>query len=310
MPRDYYEYTKEKLLSFQHQITELLRSDFPIPSTIQVLKAIEVVFSDEEKRLTGLSNLSGEVKKAACAQINQKLKEFLPLLGFILRSTNVRNAFELADPITRLFKRILRRELTFILSSEWDFSPLTYTISFRELPNVIFLGLPAFESGNALIIPLAGHELGHWIWRHRGLESQISISLQEHVVNFYIDEWNRFCKLFFEKDIGDIRSDTAIIDVWTLSFNYSVRQCEEVFADLMGLRLFGESYLHSFEYLLAPRTGETRARDYPDMRTRAEFLLKATTMFSISPPDDYVQRFDDSSGVPDPADDSYFRRAT
>jgi len=174
MPRDYYEYTREKLLSFQHQITELLRSDFPIPSTKQALDAIGLVFSDEEKRLSGLSNLSAEVKKAACAQINLKLKEFLPLLGFILRSTNVRNAFELADPITRLSQRILKRELIFILSSEWDFSPLTYTISFRELPNVIFLGLPAFESGNALIIPLAGHELGHWIWRHRGLESQIS----------------------------------------------------------------------------------------------------------------------------------------
>src|SRR5271168_2999825 len=173
MPRDYYEYTREKLLSFQHQITELLRSDFPIPSTKQALDAIGLVFSDEEKRLSGLSNLSAEVKKAACAQINLKLKEFLPLLGFILRSTNVRNAFELADPITRLSQRILKRELIFILSSEWDFSPLTYTISFRELPNVIFLGLPAFESGNALIIPLAGHELGHWIWRHRGLESQI-----------------------------------------------------------------------------------------------------------------------------------------
>ena len=168
---------------------------------------------------------------------------------------------------------------------------------------MIFLGLPAFESGNALIIPLAGHELGHWIWRHRGLESQISSSLQDHVVNFYIDEWPRFCKLFFDKDIGDIRSDTAIIDVWTLSFKYSVRQCEEVFADFTGLRLFGESYLHSFEYLLSPRTGETRSRDYPDMRTRAEFLLKAATMFSIPPPDRYVQRFDDSSGVPDPADE-------
>jgi len=39
------------------------------------------------------------------------------------------------------------------------------------------------------------------------------------------------------------------------------------------------------------------------MRTRAEFLLKAATIFSISPPDGYVQRFDDSSGVPDPADE-------
>jgi hypothetical protein len=69
----------------------------------------------------------------------------------------------------------------------------------------------------------------------------------------------------------------------------------------MGLRLFGESYLHSFEYLLAPRTGETRSR-YPDMRTRAEFLLKAASKLSISPPAGYAERFENSSAVPDPAE--------
>jgi hypothetical protein len=184
MPQNYYEYTIEKLVSFRHQIIELLGSDFPIPSTKQVLEAIQAVFLEEEKRLLGLSNLSNDVKKAACAHVNVKIKDYLPLLGFILRSTNVRNAFELADPVTRLSKQILNRDLTFVLSSEWNFSPLTYTISFSELPDVIFLGLPAFESGNALIIPLAGHELGHWIWRHRNLETQISISLQDHVLNF------------------------------------------------------------------------------------------------------------------------------
>lgn len=153
------------------------------------------------------------------------------------------------------------------------------------------------------MIPLAGHELGHWIWRHQSLENHIFTPLQEHVLNFYRDEWNRFQRLFWDKDIGDLQTDTAIRDIWTISFTYSVRQCEEVFADFIGLRLFGESYLHSFEYLLAPFTGEPRSRDYPDMRMRAEFLLKAAARFSISTPDRYVQRFDDSPGVPDPADE-------
>jgi hypothetical protein len=303
MPQDYYEYTREKLVSFQRQITELMGSDFPIPSTKQALVAIQFIFTEEEQRLSTLLNSSQEVKKAACANANLKIKKFLPLLGFILRSTNVRNSFELADPITRLSKRILKRDLTFVLSSEWDFSPLTYTFSFKELPDVIFLGLPSFESANALIIPLAGHELGHWIWRHQNLESQIVSLVQGNVINFYIDEWNRFRKLFWDKDIGDIQTDTGVRDVWTTSFAYSIRQCEEIFADFMGLRLFGESYLHSFEYLVAPFTGEARSRYYPDMRTRAEFLLKAAAKFSISPPERYVQRFDDSSGVPDPADE-------
>src|SRR5262249_55869158 len=83
-------------------------------------------------------------------------------------------------------------------------------------------------------------------------------------------------------------------------FAYSIRQCEEVFADFMGLRLFGEGYLHSFEYLIAPFTGEMRSRDYPDMRTRAEFLERAAIKFSISVPEGYVQNFEDSSEMPDP----------
>src|SRR5215471_5286271 len=101
MPQDYYEYTIEKLISFRRQITELLGSDFPIPTTKQVLEAIQAVFLEEEKRLSALSSLSMEVKKAACAHVNVKIKDYLPLLGFILRSTNVRNAFELADPVAR-----------------------------------------------------------------------------------------------------------------------------------------------------------------------------------------------------------------
>jgi len=71
----------------------------------------------------------------------------------------------------------------------------------------------------------------------------------------------------------------------------------------MGLRLFGEGYLHSFEYLIAPFTGEMRSRDYPDMRTRAEFLERAAIKFSISVPEGYVQNFEDSSEMPDPTDE-------
>jgi hypothetical protein len=307
MPHDYFDYTREKLTSFQQQIAELRAGDFPIPKTERALTAIQDVFIAEAHRLSTLPGSSAEVKKAACAQVNLKIKKFLPLLGFILRSTNVRNSFELADPLSRLSERLLKRDLTFILSSEWNFSPLTYRLSFEELPDIIFLGLPAFESGNALIIPLAGHELGHWIWRNGHLDTQLIGPLQEAVLNFYRDEWNEFCELFWKKDIGDIKTDTAIREVWTSSFSYAIRQCEEVFADFMGLHLFGVSYLHSFEYLLAPRSGEVRACDYPDMGTRAAFLQKAAARFAVTLPDDYIKRFDNSPGISDPAEEFIVR---
>ena len=307
MPHDYFDYTREKLTSFQQQIAELREGGFPIPKTERALTAIQDVFIAEAGRLSTLAGSSAEVKKAACAQVNLKIKKFLPLLGFILRSTNVRNSFELADPLSRLSERLLKRALTFILSSEWDFSPLTYRLSFEELPDIILLGLPAFESRNALIIPLAGHELGHWIWRHRHLDTQLIGPLQEAVLNFYRDEWNEFCRIFWKKDIGDINTDIAICEVWTSSFSYAIRQCEEVFADFIGLHLFGVSYLHSFEYLLAPRSGEVRACDYPDVGTRAAFLQKAAARFAVTVPDDYIKRFDDSPGISDPAEDFILR---
>lgn len=161
MPRDYLDYTHEKLVSFSRQIEELLASDFPIPKTRNsTLKPIQALFVKELARIDDVRPATDAVKKAACAHANFMIKQFLPILGFILRSTNVRNAFELADPITRLSKQLLNTDLTFVLSSEWEFSPLTYTLSFEELPDVVFLGLPSFESANALVVPLAGHELG------------------------------------------------------------------------------------------------------------------------------------------------------
>ena len=78
MPRDYYEYTGEKLVSFQRQITELMASDFPIPSTKQALVAIQAIFVEEAERLSTLSSSAPEVKKAACANANLKIKKFPP----------------------------------------------------------------------------------------------------------------------------------------------------------------------------------------------------------------------------------------
>jgi hypothetical protein len=223
------------------------------------------------------------------------MNKYLPLLGFILRSTNVRNSFEISEPLTRLAKRLLKRALTFVVSSEWEFSPLTYTLSFQELPNVILLGFPSFESGNALVIPIAGHELGHWIWRHDNVEAQFFAILEKNIIDAFIDSQTELRGILgHDMDIGNIRTDVHMRGMWEISFDDSVRQCEEIFSDFVGLKLFGESYMHSFEYLAGPFTGEPRSRDYPDMKTRAEYLVRAAARFSVEAPDAYASHFDDS----------------
>jgi hypothetical protein len=303
MPRDYLEYTREKLISFTRQIEALLAADFPILKTKDNgLKPIQKLFLHELTRVEDNKHASETIKKEVCATANFKIKRFLPILGFILRSTNVRNAFELADPITRLSKKLLQNDLTFVLSSEWEFSPLTYTLSFEELGNVVFLGLPSFESGNSLIVPLAGHELGHWIWRRQNVETRISAILEENILNAYRDDWPSFRKLFWDKDVDLIQTDVQIHDVWEISFGYSMRQCEEIFADFVGLKLFGESYLYSFEYLLAPSIGESRSPEYPAMDTRADVLARAAAEFSVSVPHGYKARFDAPAEAPDRAE--------
>ena len=55
------------------------------------------------------------------------------------------------------------RETRLILSSEWDYSPFMYD-QITDLPSFVFIGLPACESANPLLLPLAGHELGHSVW--------------------------------------------------------------------------------------------------------------------------------------------------
>jgi hypothetical protein len=100
----------------------------------------------------------------------------MPLAGFLVRSTNVRNAFELYRPLLRLARDLLeptvtpdQRRTRLVLSSEWEYSPLSYS-ELPDLPGVVLIGLPAPESSNPLLVPLAGHELGHsprWTLQNR-----------------------------------------------------------------------------------------------------------------------------------------------
>ena len=97
--------------------------------------------------------------KTACNESLKQLFRILPLLGFIVRSTSVRNSFEVFWPLLRLARQVLQTDAKLILSSEWLYSPF-YRPS-ADLSDYVLLGFPASESSNPLLVPLAGHELGH-----------------------------------------------------------------------------------------------------------------------------------------------------
>ena len=82
---------------------------------------------------------------AVAADITKQIAIHLPLLGFIRRSSNVRNAFEFYGPIVLLARQLLGRETRFIHSSEWDYSPFTYPKLYENLKDFVLIGLPTSE---------------------------------------------------------------------------------------------------------------------------------------------------------------------
>lgn len=151
------------------EIERLRESDFPYPHAREALVELDRMFRAQLDVLRRIpEGAAVHVTNNACSASLYQLFVYVPILGFILRSTNVRNAFEAYSPLLRLARSLLGRDTKLILSSEWDYSPFVY-MPMTDLPGFVLIGLPAPESANPLLVPLAGHELGHWLWQAANL---------------------------------------------------------------------------------------------------------------------------------------------
>ena len=172
-------------------------------------------FGDELAKLEQLDGKSDEkTVKDACAITLGLLYEYVPLLGFIIRSTNVRNAFEIYAPLQRLCQSVLepsvspsKRTTRLILSSEWTYQPHVYPEK-DFLPSYVLIGLPAPESSNPLLLPLAGHELGHSLWRAHTLGNDLHLSAVRAVINTIINNRNKFTETY-QSEISEFEIETA-----------------------------------------------------------------------------------------------------
>jgi hypothetical protein len=153
------------------------------------------------------------------------------------------------------------------------------------------IGLPATESGNGLIVPLAGHELGHAIYQRRDLQSNIAPQVAAALVHAIEQRWDEYHQFFDDLDKNDL-AGPAGQRTWAPSFDWAVEQCEESFCDFFGLRLFGESYLYAFAYLLAPCLPH-RSPSYPKMTVRVRNLVTAANSLDIPIPDGFEDNFYD-----------------
>lgn len=199
------------------------------------------------------------------------------IAGIIIRSASVRNAFELYAPFLEICKGLAGDNARLILSSEWEYVPFTYPQSLEDLPNFIVIGLPASESDNVLIFPAAGHELGHTVWSKNALGETFKSRIETAVSDILTNNRSDLETIFPEVKGTDFEQDLFVQSIKSSVFSSAIQQAEEMFCDFLGLLLFGESYLHAFEYLVAPQVGGGRAKEYPDTHERAATLEKFAT---------------------------------
>ncbi len=164
-----------------------------------------------------------------------------------------------------------------IVSSEWDFSPLTYPLTVTVLPDYVLIGMPSSESSNSLILPLAGHELGHSVWQNEQLEDRYASEVEGRARQDLKDKWLAFQAASpqhanLRPTDEQFATNSILVDVLSKIVRLSLSQIEESFCDAVGVYLFGESYAFAFHYLLAPSLGGTRSLEYPRLADRAQNL--------------------------------------
>ncbi|MGH8646488.1 MAG: hypothetical protein ACREX4_19330 [Gammaproteobacteria bacterium] len=297
------DFARSRLLAFLDEAERLIEAEFPYSYSEEALNRIRQLFERKLKLLEQLDEQSDPATvQQECALTLRDLFNYVPLVGFILRSTNVRNAFEVFGPLLRLARNVLesqvardQRKTRLVLSSEWDYSPFIYPI-IPALPGFVMIGLPAPESANPLLFPLAGHELGHSVWAKLDLSDSLKFKVTEEVISVIKQRWTDYQEVFpyLQIEKGDLDRDMFAYESWEQAVPWALGQAEESFCDFVGLRIFGRSFLDAFAYLLSPTTG-SRSPIYPSMHKRVVNLIKAANYYDVIFASDYEQMFTDDT---------------
>lgn len=279
-----------QLESILKEIESIECAEFPYSHSKDGLLKLKKIYNGHLSNLYSLTDSnSPEAVESVCVSAMKGISSTIDLLGFILRSTNTRNAFEVYAPLLRLSKNIVNIDTKLIVSSEWSYSPFTY-ISYETLSGFVLIGLPATESSNPFLIPLAGHEIGHTIWAEKNLKKIFDDLLTKSIVCEIGKNWKEYAAIFPGERESDLGMELFPAK-WKEAHIWSMRQVEEVFCDMIGLRLFGFAYLYAFAYLLGPLTNTQRSVKYPAIRDRALILIEAANKWGIRIPEDYIDFF-------------------
>lgn len=267
---------RRRIDAFIEQIDILAASSFPHDDGKQALAAIRSNCKELQVDLDLPPGTRADVIDQLCLALLDKVANFTEILGFILRSTNVRNPFELHYIVKNLVIKALGEDVSLLISSEWAYVPFTYPMNADQLPGSILIGTPAPEASNPLLIPLAGHEVGHSAWRLYACSPKYA----EAVTDAVKAELERNAKarliLLEAEPLGALGQERVI----NQCAGHVMQQLEEVFCDLFRLFLFGHAFIAAFDYLLGPG-GYDRDLDYPSDKQRMATLADAAIGLQI-----------------------------
>jgi hypothetical protein len=279
---------RRKLRAFVEQIEIVEASDFPHHDGQAALALVKKKAVDLKRQLDRLPD-NAQGANSACDSVRLTVRLYTEVLGFILRSTNVRNAFEVHFPLKRLIETAIGKRARLIMSSEWKFVPFTYPMTLDILPDYVLVGGPASEADNALIVPLAGHEIGHSAWRHHNIRGEILVETVSAVSSAIAGsplQRDHLLRLGWGPG-----GDLSVIQQMALKF--ALKQLEELFCDIFGLYVFGPSYLYAYEYFLAPGGGP-RSHTYPSSLARVQYNLRAAQELGVAFEADLFEEWEDS----------------
>lgn len=274
------------------EIDRLKQSDFPYAHPRTAMELLDTMFKDAQSVLKKVSpSAATNVIHNECSNALSRLYLYVPILGFLLRSTNVRNAFEAYAPLLRLAQSLLGTDTKLIVSSEWEFSPFVYR-PIINLPDFVLIGLPAPESSNPLLIPLAGHELGHSVWETEGFLAKFKKQITDGILDELTNKrWKEYKSIYPQYNKADLLNKLFVQRTWTPAYDWASSQVEEIFCDFFGLRLFAESYLHAFTYMLSPGFSGQRSLRYPNITRRVAHLTEAAKEMHVDVSTDFESNF-------------------
>jgi hypothetical protein len=303
MKMDTIDLAKRRISAVIEEIDRLRQSEFPYPHPREALDNLDRLFRHQQFVLKKVSPTAPvKLINNACSISLYQLFLYIPVLGFILRSTNVRNAFEAYAPLLRLARNILGSDTKLIVSSEWDYSPFIYQ-SMTDLPGFVLIGLPAPESANPLLIPLAGHELGHSVWNAEKISGHFQKRIEETILNeLTTNRWGEYKNINVHVEKTDLRNGNLFAQsTWEPAFTWALLQSEEIFCDFFGLRIFSESYLYAFSYLISPGSSGQRSLSYPSIKRRVLHLTEAAKKMGIAVPSEFESSFIDETEPAEPS---------